>query len=82
MKELAHCNECDLSTNLWLCLHCGHLGCGRKYYDGSGGNNHAVDHGKDKGHPVVVKMGTITPEGGASIHCYACDDEILDENLA
>ncbi len=80
-KELAHCNGCALSTNLWLCLHCGYLGCGRKYYDGSGGNNHAVDHGKETGHSVVVKMGTITPEGSASIHCYKCDDEILDNKL-
>ena len=81
-KALAHCNDCLLSTNLWLCLHCGYLGCGRRYYDGRGGNNHAVDHGKETGHCVVVKMGTITPEGKASIHCYKCDDEILDENLA
>ena len=37
-KALAHCNECDLKANLWLCLVCGNLGCGRKQPDGSGGN--------------------------------------------
>jgi ubiquitin carboxyl-terminal hydrolase 5/13 len=60
---------------------CGHLGCGRKNYDGSGGNNHAVDHAKDSHHPVVCKLGTITAEGSASIHCYDCDEEVLDKNL-
>ena len=29
-----------------------------------------------------VKIGTITPEGKASIHCYKCDDEVLDNDLA
>ncbi len=62
---LAHCNECPLSANMWLCLTCGHLGCGRHYVDGTGGNNHAIDHNKGSGHPVVVKMGTITPDGKA-----------------
>jgi len=41
---MAKCMDCELNSNLWLCLICGNLGCGRKYYDGSGGNNHAVDH--------------------------------------
>ena len=44
---------------------CGHLGCGRKNWDGSGGNNHAIDHFKNFAHPVVCMMGTITPEGTA-----------------
>lgn len=26
-------------------------------------------------------MGTITPEGKASVHCYTCDDDVIDENL-
>jgi len=30
---------------------------------------------------MVVKMGTITPEGEASIFCYKCDDDIVDKNL-
>jgi len=60
-----HCGECELSTNLWFCLTCGHLGCGRESYGGGGGKNHAINHYKNTGHPVVVKMGTITPEGKA-----------------
>ncbi len=78
----AHCGECDLQANLWLCMSCGHLGCGRKNYDGTGGNNHAVDHAHSSHHPVVCKLGTITPQGTASLHCYDCDEEVLDEKLA
>ena len=64
-KLMAHCGSCDLSSNLWLCLTCGSLSCGRKNYDGSGGNGHAIEHFKNTGHPMVVKTGTITPEGDA-----------------
>ena len=81
-KAMAHCAECDLKSNLWLCMHCGHLGCGRRYYDGSGGNNHGVDHWTSAQHGVALKLGTITADGTASIHCYACDDDVLDEKLA
>jgi len=80
-KAMAHCQECDLHTNLWLCMICGHLGCGRKYYDGSGGNDHAVLHSQNFNHPVVCKLGTITPEGSASLFCYTCDDDVLDHKL-
>lgn len=80
-KSMAHCGECELRSNLWLCLTCGHLGCGRKNYDGSGGNNHGVDHFQATGHGVNVKIGTITPEGKASIHCYHCDEEVIDNDL-
>jgi len=42
-------------------MSCGHLGCGRKNYDGSGGNNHAIEHANAYHHSVVCKLGTITP---------------------
>ena len=66
-KLEAHCNnsDCKLNSNLWLCLSCGNLGCGRKQYDGTGGNGHGIDHFKNKGHPLAVKTGTITPNGDA-----------------
>lgn len=81
-KALAHCADCDLKSNLWLCLQCGNLGCGRKNWDGSGGNNHGVEHYEKTGHSVSVKLGTITAEGTASIHCYKCDLEVLDPLLS
>lgn len=81
-KSLASCGLCDLKNNLWLCMTCGQLGCGRKNYDGTGGNGHGLEHYSTSKHPLVCKMGTITPEGTAAIHCYICDDGVLDSNLA
>lgn len=62
---LAHCTQCDLKENLWLCLTCGSLGCGRQMWGGVGGNGHAMKHFEETKHPVCVKLGTITPEGTA-----------------
>ena len=62
---LAHCNACDLKDNLWLCLTCGSLGCGRQQFGGLSGNGHGLAHYEASGHAVSVKLGTITPEGGA-----------------
>jgi ubiquitin carboxyl-terminal hydrolase 5/13 len=81
VKSMATCSSCELSNNLWLCLTCGYLGCGRKYFDGTGGNNHAIDHSNSLGHFVVCKLGTITPEGTAALYCYKCDDDVLDDKL-
>lgn len=77
-KAMAKCSECDLSSNLWLCLTCGSLSCGRKE---TGGNAHAIEHYNKTKHPLVVKTGTITPNGDASIYCYACDNDVKDESL-
>jgi ubiquitin carboxyl-terminal hydrolase 5/13 len=81
-KMTATCNDCNLSSNLWLCLTCGNLACGRKNYDGTGGNGHAQLHFKNTQHPLVVKTGTITPSGEASLYCYACDNDVKDPDIA
>ncbi|KAJ2180777.1 ubiquitin C-terminal hydrolase Ubp14, partial [Coemansia sp. RSA 532] len=81
-EALHQCSMCDKRDNLWMCLSCGHVGCGRKQYDGSGGNNHAIAHFEQTGHRVSVKLGTITPEGTADAYCYACDDNKLNPHLA
>ncbi|KAJ1960478.1 ubiquitin C-terminal hydrolase Ubp14, partial [Dipsacomyces acuminosporus] len=82
LAKLHRCSSCDKDENLWLCLVCGHVGCGRRQYDGSGGNNHAVAHFEETGHKVSCKLGTITPEGTADAYCYACDDNRLDPSLS
>ncbi|KAJ2396706.1 ubiquitin C-terminal hydrolase Ubp14 [Coemansia sp. RSA 2559] len=82
LDNLHNCSTCEKRENLWLCLSCGHVGCGRRQYDGSGGNNHAIDHFAQTGHRVSVKLGTITPEGTADAYCYACDDNKMDPRLA
>ncbi|KAI0716151.1 ubiquitinyl hydrolase [Cerioporus squamosus] len=79
---LAHCTKCDLKENLWLCLTCGSLGCGRQQFGGLGGNGHGLQHYEETHHPVSVKLGTITPEGNADIYCYICNDSKLDPDLA
>jgi ubiquitin carboxyl-terminal hydrolase 5/13 len=80
-QNLGHCSECELNENLWLCLSCGNLGCGRQQYGGVGGNSHGVGHTKTSGHPVAVKLGSLTADGTADIYCYACDDERVDPEL-
>lgn len=56
------CCQCDKSDNLWLNLSDGLILCGRRNWDGSGGNNHAVEHYKKTGYPLAVKLGTITAD--------------------
>lgn len=36
--------NCDKDNNLWLNLTDGSIYCGRKFFDGSGGNGHATLH--------------------------------------
>lgn len=79
--DLGHCSKCDLKENLWLCLECGNLGCGRKQMGGVDGNSHALSHADDSGHGVAVKLGSITPEGTADVYCYKCDEERIDNDL-
>ena len=73
---------CDLKENLWLCLQCGNLGCGRAQFGGVGGNSHGLKHTEATSHAVAVKLGSITPEGTADIYCYACNEERVDTDLA
>lgn len=56
------CSKCDKRENLWLNLTDGTIHCGRKNWDGTGGNNHAIEHYKDTGYPLAVKLGTITAD--------------------
>jgi ubiquitin carboxyl-terminal hydrolase 5/13 len=69
----ASCSQCSLGENLWLCLTCGSLGCGRAQFGGAGGNGHGLAHFESTGHPLAVKLGTITAEGSAGMSY--CDDE-------
>lgn len=66
----SHCSQCELASNLWLCLTCGSVNCGRQQFGGIGGNGHALEHYKQTGHGVGVKLGTVTPEGtGGEMYC-------------
>ncbi len=48
--------------------------------EGSGGNNHAVQHYEKTKFPLAVKLGTITPDG-ADVFSYQEDDMVDDPLL-
>lgn len=81
-SDLGHCSKCELNENLWLCLECGNLGCGRAQFGGVGGNSHGLVHATETKHAIAVKLGSITPEGTADVYCYECDEERVDSDLA
>ncbi|KAF7587566.1 hypothetical protein BBP40_007031 [Aspergillus hancockii] len=81
-RDLSHCSMCDLKENLWLCLDCGNLGCGRSQFGGIGGNSHALAHSDLTSHAVAVKLGSITADGSADVYCYKCNEERTDPDLA
>jgi ubiquitin carboxyl-terminal hydrolase 5/13 len=72
---------CDKTENLWLNLSTGFIGCGRRQYDGSGGNEHAVAHYRATGSafPLAVKLGTITA-AGADVYSYAPEEDDMVED--
>lgn len=72
---------CPLTENLWLNLTDGSILCGRRYADGSGGNNHASEHYALSKFPLAVKLGTITPDGRGDVYSYDEDDMVEDPNL-
>lgn len=74
------CEMCDKTDNLWLNLTDGTILCGRRFFDGSGGNNHALEHYKETGYPLAVKLGTITPDG-ADVFSYDEDEMVEDPQL-
>ena len=79
------CAESGMTDNLWLNLGTGHIGSGRRNWDGSGGTDGALNHFEATGrkYPLVVKLGTITPEG-ADVYSYAPDEDrmVTDAKLA
>ena len=66
------CAACDCSENLWLCLSCGYSGCGRRQFDGTGGNGHAMEHFKTSCHAIAIKTGTISPGGAPGQFSLSC----------
>ncbi|XP_062077898.1 ubiquitin carboxyl-terminal hydrolase 14 isoform X2 [Humulus lupulus] len=77
------CAKCDKTENLWLNLTDGTILCGRKNWDGTGGNNHAVDYYKETNYPLAVKLGTITADlEGADVFSYPEDESVVDPLLA
>ncbi|KAG8045863.1 hypothetical protein GUJ93_ZPchr0008g11449 [Zizania palustris] len=77
------CSKCDKTENLWLNLTDGMILCGRRLWDGSGGNNHAIEHYEQTKYPLAVKLGTITADlEAADVFSYPEDDSVEDPLLA
>eukprot|EP00178_Gracilaria_changii_P026292 TRINITY_DN808_c0_g2_i1.p2 TRINITY_DN808_c0_g2~~TRINITY_DN808_c0_g2_i1.p2 ORF type:complete len:849 (+),score=127.98 TRINITY_DN808_c0_g2_i1:13335-15881(+) len=79
------CEESGETENLWLNLSTGHIGSGRQHWGGVGGTGAALRHYEETGrkYPLVVKLGTITPEG-ADVYSYASDEDnmVIDPYLS
>lgn len=52
MTENSVCMECEGTETLWICLICGHVGCGR--YQGG----HAATHYRNTNHTYAMQLGT------------------------
>ncbi|XP_027353672.1 ubiquitin carboxyl-terminal hydrolase 14-like isoform X2 [Abrus precatorius] len=77
------CAKCEKTDNLWLNLTDGMILCGRKNWDGSGGNNHAIEHYQKTSYPLAVKLGTIAADlEAADVFSYPEDESVLDPQLA
>jgi BRCA1-associated protein len=50
--HVSHCATCNAAADLWICLICGHIGCGR-YRSG-----HANGHWKDTNHCYALELET------------------------
>lgn len=82
--DLSHCALCDLAENLWICLSCGTIGCGREQFGSSlKGNSHALSHYDATGHAVAVKLGSLSAdETSCDCYCYKCNEEVKVPDLA
>ncbi|XP_057833693.2 ubiquitin carboxyl-terminal hydrolase 14 isoform X1 [Cryptomeria japonica] len=77
------CAKCDKVDNLWLNLTDGMILCGRRNWDGTGGNDHAVQHYNETKYPLAVKLGTITADlEAADVYSYPEDEAVEDPFLA
>ncbi|XP_078725770.1 LOW QUALITY PROTEIN: ubiquitin carboxyl-terminal hydrolase 13-like [Lampetra fluviatilis] len=74
------CEQCSVRKNLWLNLTDGSVLCGRKYVDGTEGNGHALQHFRTTGHPLAVKLSSISPDG-ADVYSFDEDEIVIDPKL-
>ncbi|SCU89421.1 LANO_0D04852g1_1 [Lachancea nothofagi CBS 11611] len=52
MRQAARCSSCGSNENLWICLICGNIGCGRYNF------KHGVQHFTDTGHFFAMEVAT------------------------
>lgn len=80
--DTSKCKDCELTENLWLCLSCGNLGCGRNQV-GIEGHSHGLGHyDSHPDHSLAIKLGSLS-KNSSDLYCYKCDDEVKfsDDNV-
>lgn len=84
--KTARCDECGIDQNLWCCMECGYIGCGRKQ-EGCIGNGHALSHFNSTNNTDFTKKIHSSDDCIKKDHSYAesnvsscvCDDyEIIE----
>jgi len=60
------CRECGTREDLWLCMSCGHVGCGRLQP-----GKHAKKHWESHLHQLSLQF------TNKSCYCYQCDEYVL-----
>ena len=74
-KPMNKCNNCELESNLWMCLYCGNVGCGRAQV-GIEGHTHALEHfNANPEHAVAIKLGSMS-ETSQDVYCYVCNEDV------
>ncbi|KAG7720627.1 hypothetical protein KL949_001885 [Ogataea haglerorum] len=79
--DTSQCAQCGLKENLWICVTCGSIGCGRAQFGGVAGNSHALKHHESfPDHHIAVKLGSLSLNSADS-YCYTCNDEVKVPDL-
>ena len=74
------CNDCELFSNLWCCLHCGFVGCGRNQL-GIQGNSHMLQHyNTHPQHCLALKLTSLSSTD-YDLYCYKCDELLQLPNI-
>ena len=67
------CKVCASTDGVWVCLTCGHVGCGRqaKHPELGGGHSRHHHYACGAGHECALDVVS------KAVHCYACDDWVI-----
>lgn len=84
VADTSKCRCCELTTNLWVCLTCGAVSCGREQFGSDiKGNSHGLAHYEQSKHTIAVRLGSLSSdENKCDCYCYKCNDEVKVPGLA
>ena len=69
------CQTCGSTDGVWVCLECGHVGCGQRAALPFLGGGHARHHHFAGGSRHAVCLDAVSKH----LHCHLCDDYLLSE---